>query len=115
MRNARRLRGMLVLRVPIARSIAAPSLVLASLLVAAAPAAGAPAWVGPLTPSSSGTDNDEPRVGIDGQGNAMAVWLESSGSSGRIMASERPAGGSFGTPFQISRDGVASSTPTLSV
>ena len=101
MRNVR-FEGMLVLAV-------------AAGLAAAAPSAAAPGWVGPLTPSSPDTDNTEPQVGIDAQGNTLSVWSESSGSSTRVMAAERPAGGSFGTPFQISREGVSSGTPVLSV
>ena len=49
------------------------------------------------------------KVAFDGNGNALLVWPRQDGSTQRIQAAFRPAGGSFSAPVDIS--GVATACP----
>ena len=58
------------------------------------------------TVSASGQNADRPRVSIDSEGKAVAVWIQYAGANGRsIQAAARPAGGSFGGVQTISEPG----------
>lgn len=43
-----------------------------------------------------------PQVAFDGRGNAVAVWQRNDGTSIVVQAAERPAGGGWGAPVDIS-------------
>lgn len=76
--------------------------------------AGGP-WQAPVDISEPGLDGSRsglfgvsvvgPQVAMDGRGTAMAVWQRSDGISLVVQAAERPAGGSWGTPVDLSRPG----------
>ena len=72
------------------------------------PAGGS--WQTPVDISSPGLDGSAPlstevpgpRVAVDALGNAIAVWQRFNGTSLVIQAAERPAGGAWGAPVNIS-------------
>lgn len=66
-------------------------------------------WSAPTTLSSAGVDSSEPRVAIDPNGNAVAVWVE----NGFVTASTQLIGGMWTMPFTLSNAGA--STPRLGV
>ena len=63
------------------------------VMAAARPAGGSFGSV--QTVSASGQVADRPRVSIDSQGKAVAVWIQYAGANGQIQAATRPAGGSL--------------------
>ncbi len=66
-------------------------------------------WETPETLSASMVDASDPQIVIDADGNATAVWVEST----LIKASTKPEGGSWGTVDTIS--GSGSSSPRLGI
>jgi hypothetical protein len=70
-------------------------------------------WSEPVTISNKGRLNYRPRVVVDSEGNATAVWLWSIGESSVIQSATRPAGGSWSAPVDISAMGQAASPFTL--
>jgi hypothetical protein len=74
--------------------------------------AGGP-WQAPVDISRPGPDGEEisfpadggPQVAVDAQGNAIAVWQRHDGTSLVVQAAERPAGGAWRTPVDISGTG----------
>ncbi|HZK15276.1 MAG TPA: hypothetical protein VFC52_01640 [Solirubrobacterales bacterium] len=69
------------------------------------PAGGS--WSAPITISSMGRFNDWPRVVVDSEGNATAVWLWSIGESSVVQSATRPAGGIWSAPVNVSAVGRA--------
>jgi hypothetical protein len=70
---------------------------------------GAPSWQPePASVDTAIAAAGHPLLGIDGSGNAIAVWEESdpTGSVWTVWASEKPAGGAWSTPQRI--DGAGS-------
>jgi hypothetical protein len=67
------------------------------------------------TVSQSGRDALDPQVAFDPNGNAIAVWTQYDGSSGRVHAAFRPAGGSFGGDQTISSGGQTAIAPQISI
>jgi hypothetical protein len=61
-------------------------------------------WNSPVTISDLGVDASDPHVGLDANGNAVAIWLE----GGLAKASNLPSGGSWSTPVTISNSGASS-------
>jgi hypothetical protein len=55
--------------------------------------------------SAAGQNADRPKVSIDSEGKAVAVWVQYAGANGQIQAATRPAGGSFGGIQTISESG----------
>ncbi|MGA2162993.1 MAG: hypothetical protein ABSH36_00820, partial [Solirubrobacteraceae bacterium] len=85
--------------------------VMCLLALLAAPSAGAaPGWLSPVTVSVSeeGHEVGEPRIAVDGQGDAIAVWhsedgkLEGGVSSYEVQTAFRPAGGAWQIPERLS-------------
>ncbi len=85
--------------------------VMCLLALLAAPSAGAaPGWLSPVTVSVSeeGHEVGEPRIAVDGQGDAIAVWhsedgkLEGGVSSYEVQTAFRPAGGAWQVPERLS-------------
>lgn len=69
---------------------------------------------GPVT-LESGNAATNTRVGIDGAGNAIAVWDHDTQSDDRIMGATAPAGGTFGAPFMIEQLGQGAGNPEIAV
>jgi hypothetical protein len=84
-------------------------------LVAPASAGAAPSWLAPLTISEAGSPAVLPRLAVNANGDALAVWQRSDGSNNRIQASFRPAGGSFGAPETLSEAGATSFEPQVAL
>ncbi|HSS04542.1 MAG TPA: PKD domain-containing protein [Solirubrobacterales bacterium] len=84
----------------------------ASIRAAYRPDAGA-LWNAALEISGSGSGNT-PRVGIDANGNAAAVWA-SPGPSSAVIASYRPAAGGWSAGAQISPIGKVTLNPNLAM
>ena len=72
-------------------------------------------WSAAQTLSDPGQNASSPQIAVDPSGNAVAVWTRNDGTNGRIQASYRPAGGSFGTPATISDPGGDASAPHVSM
>ncbi len=73
------------------------------------------AWSGPVDLSAPGQDAEEPQVAVDPLGNAIVVWWRSDGSHFRVQAAERPAGGAWGAPEDLSAAGQDAEVPRLAV
>jgi hypothetical protein len=69
----------------------------------------------PQTISADGQSAGSPKVAIDGQGNAIAVWEGSVGTNRRIQAAVRRAGKQFQLPETISESGGVTSEPQLAI
>jgi hypothetical protein len=71
-------------------------------------------WGTPIDLGSVGS-GVAPRVVIDGQGNATAVWNVNSGTQASVLAATRPAGGTWSTPVQLSATGEFAVQPQVAV
>lgn len=84
----------------------AAALALVSGLLVGSPATATvagPTWTQPAQTLSQGTKNDEtPGAVVDAKGNATVVYWKGTHKTGAIMATRRPAGGSWSTPTSIS-------------
>ncbi len=78
-------------------------------------AQAAPTWLLPAQTLSTPNAVQGPRVAVDPQGNAVAVWARQSGSQYFIQASSRPAGGTWSTPQDISPIVTGASRPKVAV
>ncbi len=56
-----------------------------------------------------------PKVGMDGNGNAVAVWVQTTSNVGAIETANLPASGSWTTPVALSASGASATNPTLAV
>jgi hypothetical protein len=94
-------------RVSAAMAFAAVALGLSALglMVAASAAAAAPTWLAPLELSAAGQDASRPEVAIDQQSNATAVWERFNGSNWIIQSAERPVGGGWSEPVDLTAPG----------
>jgi hypothetical protein len=71
---------------------------------------------GPVTTLSPAADSSShPQIAMDAHGNAVAIWLHTTSSSGGIFAADLSAGGSWSTPVQISTVNVSAQNPVLAV
>jgi hypothetical protein len=68
-------------------------------------ALAAPAWLAPSDLSATGQMVERPQVAVDPQGDAVAVWARSNGSDLIIGSAERPAGGTWSAPVELSAPG----------
>jgi hypothetical protein len=91
--------------------------VLASALAGSLPAtaAAAPAWLERLDLSIRGNDAEAPQIALDAAGDATAVWRRFDGSDFVIQSADRPAGGSWSAPVDLSAAGEDASEPQLAV
>ncbi len=71
-------------------------------------------FTGPLTLENGGPATNT-QVGIDGTGNAIAVWDHDTQSDDRIMGATAPAGGTFGASFMIEQLGQGAGDPEIAV
>lgn len=58
-------------------------------------------------------DASVPQIAFDGNGNAMAVWIQDDGSYDRVWASSRSAGSGWGVPTVISGSTGDAQTPQV--
>jgi hypothetical protein len=96
------------------RAVLALTALLALLVIAAAPAGAAP-WSSPEEISVPGGSASWSKVGIDAAGNATAIWTRSDGLHLLVQAAERPVGGSWGAPIDLSGASGNAESPTLAV
>jgi hypothetical protein len=61
-------------------------------VVVCGPACAAPTWLVPTNLSAAGQNASAPRIAVDQQGDAVAVWERSNGSNDVVQASVRPVG-----------------------
>ncbi len=85
------------------------------LIVQAAlrPASGS--FGAPVDVSAPGHDAYDPQVAADAAGEAVAVWRQLNGRHFIVQAALRPAGGSFGSPVNLSAAGENASSPQVAV
>ena len=76
---------------------------------------GGSGWSEPIDLSTVGEDADEPRVAVDGAGNAVAVWSRLEGSNTIAQAAYRGSGATWGTPKDLSKAGGNAKEPQLAV
>ncbi len=77
---------------------------------------GGLSWSTPENLSESGQDADDPRIAVDGSGNAVAVWRRSDGNDDIVQSSRLVAGGaSWSTPVNVSPAGIQSATPRIAI
>lgn len=77
---------------------------------------GGLSWSTPENLSESGQGADDPRIAVDGSGNAVAVWRRSDGNDDIVQSSRLVAGGvSWSTPVNVSPAGIQSATPRIAV
>jgi PKD domain-containing protein len=90
---------------------------LAGLLVISAPAWAAPTWLPATSLSSPGQDATETQVGVDAQGDSVAVWQRADGSGNNVVqAAVRPAGGAWQpTPTNLASCYFFPATPRVAV
>ncbi|MDQ3765420.1 MAG: hypothetical protein M3460_29395 [Actinomycetota bacterium] len=69
----------------------------------------------PVDLSAAGQDAFAPRVAVDGQGNAVAVWDRFNGTNTIVQAAARPAGGAWQAPINLSAPGQDASIPQVAV
>jgi PKD domain len=77
------------------------------------PAGGS--WVPSGDLSVAGRDAEEPDVGIDAAGNAVAVWRRHDGSKYIVQSATKPAGGAWQEPVNLSAAGETAKEPRLAV
>ena len=89
----------------------------ASWLVEAATKPAGGSWQLPAaTLSTAANGNAEPRLAGNGAGDLAAVWRENDGSSARVAAAVKPAGGSWpASPDLLSPPGVEGEWPVVAV
>jgi hypothetical protein len=85
------------------------------LLVQASARAANGSWGAVKTLTSGGVSSTLPKVGMDANGNAVAIWLQTTSTGSAIEASYLPASGSWTTPAAISAAGSAAAQPVLAV
>ncbi len=94
-------------------ALSATALVLLALWTASA--AAAPTWLSPLNLSEAGQNAGQPEVAVDSAGDAVAVWYRSDGSNTIIQSAERPAGGAWSEPVNLSEEGQNAEKPQVAV
>src|ERR1700761_908941 len=77
------------------------------------PAAGS--WEAPETISTAGLEEDEPQLAVDPDGDVVAAWYRSGGSSGSIEATSLRVGGSWVPPSRLSPAGVDAKGPRIAI
>jgi len=72
-------------------------------------------WVPSGSLSVAGRDAEEPEVGMDAAGNAIAVWRRHDGSKYIVQSATRPAGGGWQAPVDLSAAGETAKEPALAM
>ena len=76
-----------------------------ALVAALAPVvdvAAAPTWLPAGSVAPAVASGEAGAVDLDAAGNAVAVWTQATGGEPQVVASSRPAGGSWGVPCPLS-------------
>lgn len=81
----------------------------------AVPSARMPTWHAPADLSAPGRNAASPRVAVDPQGNAVAVWDSSQAKGWIVESAVRPAGGVWQKPVALSAPASTSSLPQVAV
>lgn len=76
---------------------------------------GATSWSSADVLSPIDKTLSQPQVAIDGRGNALVTWLHSDGTHLRVQAVERPAGGSWSAPVDLSSPSTNAGRPQLAI
>ena len=77
---------------------------------------GGVSWSTPADLSESGIDSSQPKVAVDGSGNAVAAWLRDPWGDTILQSSRLLAGGvSWSTPANVSTAGNSAATPQVAV
>ncbi len=85
----------------------------ANYIAQGAPRPAGGAWQTPVTLSTAGQNATGPRVAVDSQGNAIAVWDRSNGTNTIVQTATRPAGGAWQTPVNLSAAGQNANYPQI--
>ena len=85
----------------------------AVILASSRPAGGA--FGVPQVLTDPGAYAAQPDVASDARGDAVAVWLKAEGSSRRVQAAYRPAGGAFGAVQTLSQAGAEADEPRVAM
>jgi hypothetical protein len=72
-------------------------------------------WSAPQDLSAPGGDAEGPQVAFDPAGNAVAVWERFNGTNFIIQAAERPAGGGWSLPQDVSAPGQETANPQIAL
>jgi hypothetical protein len=72
-------------------------------------------WQAPVDLSAAGRDAADPRVAVDAQGNAVAVWYGDNGDNLIVQGAVRAAGGAWQAPVDLSAAGHNASFPQVAV
>jgi PKD repeat protein len=86
-------------------------------LTGASPAWAAPTWLAPvpLSPALTGSSFKQ-QVAFDDRGDAIAVWVRTSGATRFVEAAVRPAGsGGWQAPTPLSREGERAEWPDIAI
>ena len=75
--------------------------------------AAAPTWLPAGSVAPAVTSGEAGAVDLDAAGNAVAVWTQATGGEPQVVASSRPAGGSWGVPVPLSAPGAAALHPQV--
>lgn len=72
-------------------------------------------WSTPVNISNNTGDSEYPVLAADSQGTVNVAWQDNTPGNWEIFYSSKPAGGSWSTPFNISRNSSSSGFPTIAV
>ncbi|HET9999144.1 MAG TPA: PKD domain-containing protein [Nocardioides sp.] len=75
--------------------------------------AAAPTWLPAGAVAPAVASGEAGGVDLDAAGNAVAVWTQATGGEPQVVASSRPAGGSWGAPVPLSLPGAAALHPQV--
>jgi uncharacterized repeat protein (TIGR01451 family) len=76
-----------------------------TIVQAAGKPTGSETWSTPVNLSVAGQNATLPQVAIDPNGDAVAVWLLSNGTTTTVQTASRPTGGSWSSPTDLSESG----------
>ena len=65
--------------------------------------------------SGATSSSSVPKIGMDRQGDAIAIWLQTTSTSSVIETANLPAGGSWTTPVALSSPELSAAKPSLAV
>lgn len=86
------------------------------LSLAIAPKAGAAGWIAPRDISvAPGPDAQPPRVAVDPEGNAVAVWMRPNAGNATVQAATRAVDGNWTSPVDLSTTARDGSEPEVAM
>src|SRR3989338_256576 len=63
--------------------------------------------------SASGQDAETPQLALNSNRQAVAIWSRSNGTNKIIQTCEKPSGGKWSTPFDLSAEGQDAASPQI--